>query len=203
MPTTRISRLKFRSGRTNGADLEIDKRKVETWTGTNRDRVCNDLLKEDVRELPVRIPQVRQGSLCGTVMETLQMVVVIRKVSVARQHHLRQLIRTPKAFHGSLSMKGFAPEPTQRAVEVPKLGHGNESGDRWMISHPGIISHSGDYCGSHLIGDPEHSVSSAMLLADLLLWKRHERGMAKKQRSDADRRVRQCERLGRLLRLLH
>jgi len=27
--------------------------------------------------------------------------------------------------------------------------------------------------------------------------------MAKKQRSDADRRVRQCERLGRLLRLLH
>jgi predicted DNA-binding transcriptional regulator YafY len=42
-----------------------------------------------------------------------------------------------------------------------------------------------------------------MLLADLLLWKRHERGMAKKQRSDADRRVRQCERLGRLLRLLH
>ena len=27
--------------------------------------------------------------------------------------------------------------------------------------------------------------------------------MAKKQRSDADRRIRQCERLGRLLRLLH
>ncbi len=42
-----------------------------------------------------------------------------------------------------------------------------------------------------------------MLLAVLLLWKRHEVGMAKKQRSDADRRVRQCERLGRLLRLLH
>lgn len=42
-----------------------------------------------------------------------------------------------------------------------------------------------------------------MLLAEILLWKRHECGMAKKQRSDADRRVRQCERLGRLLRLLH
>lgn len=42
-----------------------------------------------------------------------------------------------------------------------------------------------------------------MLLVVLLLWKRHEVGMAKKQRSDADRRVRQCERLGRLLRLLH
>ncbi len=42
-----------------------------------------------------------------------------------------------------------------------------------------------------------------MLHAILLLLKRHELGMVKKQRSDADRRVRQCERLGRLLRLLH
>ena len=53
------------------------------------------------------------------------------------------------------------------------------------------------------VDDPQQSVCSAKLPAVLLLRTRRELWMAKKQRSDADRRVRQCERLGRLLRLLH
>jgi hypothetical protein len=67
-------------------------------------------------------------------------------MSVARQDHLSQLIRTPQAFHGCLSMKGFAPEPTQRAVEVPKLGYGNESGDGRVIPHSPIICNTSARC---------------------------------------------------------
>lgn len=51
---------------------------------------------------------------------------------------------------------------------------------------------------------PQQTQPSVTLHADNFSrreWR--ESGMAQKQRSDADRRVRQCERLGRLLRLLH